>query len=90
VDQHHDRQLSGALSDPKLAGDGRSVAVGVAGQELLVRQGQRRDGMKLDPRRDLLCVLRLRRNGRCKHEKNSRTECPHPAPSHFVPASTRS
>jgi hypothetical protein len=43
-----------ALRDAKFAGDGDGLAIGVAGQELLVRYGQRRDGIELDALRNFL------------------------------------
>ena len=36
VHQHHDGKFSAALRDAEFAGDGDRLAVGVAGQELLV------------------------------------------------------
>jgi hypothetical protein len=42
--QHHDRETAAVLRDAKFAGHGDRLAVGIAGQELLVGNGQRRDG----------------------------------------------
>ena len=52
--QHHDGEPAAALRDAEFAGDGDRLAVGVAGQELLVRDGQRRDRVEFDPGRDFL------------------------------------
>jgi hypothetical protein len=52
--QHHNREPPAALRDAKFAGDGDGLAIGVAGQELLVRYGQRRDGIELGPLRNFL------------------------------------
>jgi hypothetical protein len=48
---HHDDdgKAARALRDTKLAGDRDRRAVGVAVQELLVRNGERGDRMNLDP-----------------------------------------
>jgi len=66
------------LGDAKLAGNGHGLAVRIAREELLVGQGQRGDGMKLDACRDLLCVrLRERRPGKPTRQQHDKTNCPH-------------
>ena len=54
VHQHHGGKFADALRDAEFAGHGDRRAVGVAGQELLVRNRQRGDGVDLDPGGDLL------------------------------------
>ncbi len=54
VHQHHDGQASRTLRDAEFTGDGDGLSVGVSGQELLVGDGERGDGVDLDPCRDLL------------------------------------
>ena len=50
VHHHHDGEAAGALRDAKFAGDRDRLAVGIAGQELLVGEGERRDRVDLDAR----------------------------------------
>ena len=50
VHQHHDRKLADALRDAEFAGDGDRLAVGIAAEELLVGEGERRDRIDLDAR----------------------------------------
>jgi hypothetical protein len=53
VHQDYDGEFSASLRDAELAGDGDLLAVGVAGEELLVGNRQRRDRIDFGPCRDV-------------------------------------
>ena len=79
VQQHHGGKLAGrAARQPQFTGDGGRLAILVAGQKLLIAQGERLDRTQLDTRRQVRYARLGHGRLRCRDAEND-TCCPQDA-----------